>query len=60
MAIQQVGPDHVIGGVIHVEITEDSAKPKDQAFSAKINAPGFFRYAQHRQRGFTNVSDAWR
>jgi len=41
MAVQQVGPDHVVVGIIHVKILEDSSKPKGQAFSAKINAPGF-------------------
>ncbi|HEV3154413.1 MAG TPA: hypothetical protein VGZ02_11460 [Candidatus Baltobacteraceae bacterium] len=41
MAGIQVGPDHVIGGVIHVQILKDPAKPGEQAFSAQINAPGF-------------------
>ncbi len=41
MAVQ-VGPDHVIGGVIHVQILKDS-NPKDprSPFVAQINAPGF-------------------
>lgn len=39
---QQVGPDHVIGDVIHVQIFRDpSVTDPNQAFSAQINAPGF-------------------
>jgi hypothetical protein len=39
---QQVGPDHVIGGVIHVQIFRDpTISDPQKAFSAQINAPGF-------------------
>jgi len=43
----QVGPDHVVADVIHVQILRDTshANPQ-QAFSAKINAPGFSQELQ--------------
>ena len=43
----QIGPDHVIGGVIHVQILRDPSKTDpQQAFSAQINAPGFSQTLQ--------------
>ena len=42
MATKQVGPDHAIARVIHVQIhRDDQEKDPDKAFSAHINAPGF-------------------
>ena len=41
MAVK-VGPDHVIGGVIHVQILKESNPQNAQEpFVAQVNAPGF-------------------
>jgi hypothetical protein len=41
MSFVPIGTDHVIGGVIHVQILrEDTAQTVDAMFSAAINAPG--------------------
>jgi hypothetical protein len=38
----KVGSDHVIGGVLHVQIQRDSTQTDpEKAFSAVINGPGF-------------------
>jgi hypothetical protein len=37
----QVGPDHVIGGVIHVQVIRDTAQSDPQKmFTATVHAPG--------------------
>lgn len=37
-----VGPPHVIGGIIHVQIVEDAAQSDpNRRFSAEINVPNF-------------------
>ena len=41
MAQVQVGPDHAVAGIIHVQILRDDTSTDPQtAFSAQINAPG--------------------
>jgi len=40
--LSKVGSDHVIGGVLHVQIQRDSTQTDPQkAFTAQINGPGF-------------------
>ncbi|MGZ3503230.1 MAG: hypothetical protein ACXWNJ_04135 [Vulcanimicrobiaceae bacterium] len=42
MSTNQIGPDHVVADVIHVQIQRDpAASDAQKAFFAKINAPGF-------------------
>lgn len=42
MASTQVGQDHIIAGIIHVQILRDtSAADPSGAFSAQITGPGF-------------------
>jgi len=41
MSFAPIGTDHVVGGVIHVQILrDDAAQNVDTMFSAAINAPG--------------------
>jgi hypothetical protein len=49
MAKVQVGPDHVIGGVLHVQVFRDTAQADPQRmFSATVHAPGMSRdFALH-------------
>jgi|SRR5947209_12297439 len=41
MARTNVGPDHVVAGIIHTQIQREAAEPdQGKAFFALINAPG--------------------